>query len=93
MLATSFPEYAHHVQELLDRAVAAADVVLVRLEIDARSSRHGLVGGVLHFSWTKSWPARSRVKAGSRAFVQRAHLCNREPAKPMSFSPGQTPAE
>lgn len=49
MSATNFPDYARQVQDLLDRAVAAADVVLVRIEIDARSALHGQIGGLVRY--------------------------------------------
>lgn len=50
MPAISFPEYARGIQDILDFAVAATDATLVRIEIDARSSQHGLVAGLVRFN-------------------------------------------
>ena len=49
MPAISFPEYARRIRDALDVAVGAAEATLVRIEIDARSSLRGLVGGLVRF--------------------------------------------
>jgi hypothetical protein len=64
MPATGFPEYARRAQELLDHAVAAADLLLVRTEIDARSSLHGLIGGIVRFQDGSELHFREYLDAG-----------------------------
>ena len=50
MPTTSFPEYARSIQDVLDITVAAAQAILVRIEIDARSSLRGFIGGLIRFN-------------------------------------------
>ena len=49
MRATSFPEYAHAIQEILDSLIATGEVTLTTLQIDQRSSLRGHIAGVLRF--------------------------------------------
>jgi prophage DNA circulation protein len=47
MPATTFPEYAQHITDLLNQAVATGEAVLSTLQVDQRSAVRGLIAGVL----------------------------------------------
>jgi len=50
MPATNFPEYARQIQDILDASVAAAEAVLISIQVDQRSSLQGFITGLLQFN-------------------------------------------
>jgi hypothetical protein len=50
MPATTFPEYAREIEDILDAVVAMGEVTLVNIQIDQRSSLRGFVAGLLRFN-------------------------------------------
>jgi hypothetical protein len=50
MPATNFPEVAREIQDILDASVAAAEAVLVSIQVDQRSSLRGFIAGLLQFN-------------------------------------------
>lgn len=50
MPATTFPEYARRIEDVLDAAVATGEATLVSIQIDQRSSLRGFIAGLLQFN-------------------------------------------
>lgn len=50
MPATTFPEYARSLTDVLDTVVATGEAVLVALQVDQRSVVRGLIAGALQFN-------------------------------------------
>jgi len=50
MPATSFPDYARQIEQVLNATVAAGEAALLSIQIDQRSSLRGFVIGLLHFN-------------------------------------------
>ena len=50
MPATSFPDYAQEVEEVLHATVAAGEAALLNIQVDQRSSLRGFISGQLQFS-------------------------------------------
>lgn len=50
MPATTFPEYARGIKDVLDAAVAAGEATLVSIQIDQRSWLRGFIAGLLQFN-------------------------------------------
>ena len=49
MPATTFLEYIHSIEEVMNRAIASGDATLVSLQVDQRSVVRGLISGSLQF--------------------------------------------
>ena len=50
MPASSFPEYARELEDVLDTTIAAGEAVLVNIQIDQRSSLRGFITGLPQFN-------------------------------------------
>ena len=50
MPATSFPEYAREIEEVLHALVASGEATLLSIQVDQRSSLRGLIAGQVQFN-------------------------------------------
>lgn len=64
MPATSFPEYARSIADILDRVVATGEAVLLTLQVDQRSSMLGFISGSLQFDDRSALHFREFVNMG-----------------------------
>lgn len=49
MPAANFPEYAHGLEDSLNKAIATGETVLITLQVDQRSAVRGFITGSLQF--------------------------------------------